>query len=58
VPTAANQLWVSDITYVAVTDSFAYVSLITDGYSRKIVGFYTSADLSARGMYPSLEDGT
>jgi len=55
VPTAANQLWVSDITYVSVTDSFAYVSLITDAYSRKIVGFYTSEDLSAQGCIQALK---
>jgi putative transposase len=55
VPTAANQLWVSDITYISVADSFAYVSLITDAYSRKIVGFYTSADLSAQGCIQALK---
>jgi len=34
-PTAPNQLWVSDITYIIVGDGFAYLSLITDAYSRK-----------------------
>ena len=48
-PTAPNQLWVSDITYIVVGDGFAYLSLITDAYSRKIVGFYLSKDLSAEG---------
>lgn len=39
VPDGPNQLWASDITYVPVNGSFAYLSLITDAYSRKIVGY-------------------
>jgi len=39
VPNAPNQLWASDITYVPVNGSFTYLSLITDAYSRKIVGY-------------------
>ncbi len=54
-PTAPNQLWVSDITYVVVGDGFAYLSLITDAYSRKIVGFYISIDLSAEGCIKALK---
>jgi transposase InsO family protein len=45
--TRANALWVSDITYICLSKSFAYLSLVTDAYSRKIVGFYLSKDLSA-----------
>lgn len=54
-PTAPNQLWVSDITYIVVGDGFAYLSLITDAYSRKIVGFYLSKDLSAEGCIRALK---
>lgn len=54
-PTAPNQLWVSDITYIVVSNGFAYLSLITDAYSRKIVGFYLSKDLSAQGCIRALE---
>ena len=54
-PTAPNQLWVSDITYIVVGDGFAYLSLVTDAYSRKIVGFYLSKDLSAEGCIRALE---
>jgi len=54
-PTAPNQLWVSDITYIVVGNGFAYLSLITDAYSRKIVGFYLSKDLSADGCIRALE---
>lgn len=54
IPNAPNQLWVSDITYIHLHDSFAYLSLITDAYSRKIVGFYLCEDLSARGCVIAL----
>jgi putative transposase len=55
VPMAANILWVSDITYVVVADSFAYLSLITDAYSHKIVGFYLSKTLEAKGTILALK---
>lgn len=55
IPTAPNQLWVSDITYIRLHNEFAYLSLITDAYSRKIVGFYLSEDLSAKGCINALK---
>ncbi len=55
IPIAPNQLWVSDITYIHLADGFAYLSLITDAYSRKIVGFYLSKDLSAQGPLAALK---
>jgi transposase InsO family protein len=54
VPTGANQVWVSDITYVRVGEGFGYLSLITDAYSRKIVGYSLYRDLSARGCVEAL----
>jgi putative transposase len=54
VATAPNQLWVSDITYIAVKDGFAYLSLITDNYSKKIAGFYLSKTLEATGCVNAL----
>ena len=54
IPTAPNQLWVSDITYIPLENDFAYLSLITDAYSRKIVGFYLSETLSADGCIKAL----
>lgn len=53
-PTRANQVWVSDITYVRVGGGFAYLSLITDAYSRKIVGYNLGRDLSASGCVKAL----
>ena len=55
IPIAPNQLWVSDITYIHLDQGFAYLSLITDAYSRKIVGFYLSRDLSAKGPLAALK---
>ena len=54
IPIAPNQLWVSDITYIHLSDRFAYLSLITDVYSHKIVGFYLGRDLSAQGPLEAL----
>lgn len=53
-PSAANQLWVSDITYVRVGRKFAYLSLVTDAYSRKIVGYHLSRDLATLGCLKAL----
>lgn len=55
VPTHSNQVWVSDITYVRVGEGFAYLSLITDAYSRKIVGHNLYRDLSAKGCVAALK---
>jgi len=40
-----NQVWVSDITYFYFRDSFVYIFLITDAYSKKIVGHHTASSL-------------
>jgi putative transposase len=54
-PLAAHQLWVSDITYIRLSErEHAYLSLVTDAYSRKIVGYYLSKDLSAEGCIKAL----
>jgi putative transposase len=40
--TRPNQAWVSDITYILTTTDFCYLSLVTDVYSRRIVGYHLS----------------
>jgi putative transposase len=50
-----EQLWVSDITYIRMVNEFAYLSLITDAYSRKIVGFSLRKDLSSEGCINALQ---
>jgi putative transposase len=51
----ANQVWVSDITYVRTRQGFVYVSLITDAYSRKIIGTDVSHSLSIEGSLRALQ---
>ncbi|MCK6610948.1 MAG: IS3 family transposase [Bacteroidia bacterium] len=55
IPIAPNQLWVCDITYIVMGDGFGYLSLITDAYSRKIVGFCLHKTLSAQGTIAALK---
>jgi putative transposase len=55
VPQKANQLYVSDITYWKIETGFIYLSLITDVYSHKIVGYYLSDTLEAKGTVKALE---
>jgi transposase InsO family protein len=47
--TGPNQAWAADITYVRTDEGFLYLSLITDMWSRKIVGFHVAASLEAEG---------
>jgi transposase InsO family protein len=49
-------LIVSDITYVYTRDGFAYLSLITDAYSRYIVGYNLSKSLDAEGAVQALNE--
>lgn len=46
VPEKPEQLWVADITYVPVQHGEAYLSLVTDAWSRKIVGYHVHDNLS------------
>lgn len=50
-----EQLWVSDITYIRTLEGFSYLSLITDAYSRKIVGYALHPSLEAVGCIAALE---
>lgn len=48
IPKSINQLWVSDITYWKInTNTHLYISLITDAYSRKIVGYNVAETMEA-----------
>lgn len=47
IPTATNQLWVSDITYWKINGKYLYISFITDAYSHKIVGYHVAETLEA-----------
>ena len=43
--TGPNQIWVADITYIRTEEAFMYLGLITDKWSRKIVGFHLGETL-------------
>ena len=53
-----GMVWVSDITYLDATDRFAYLFLITDAYSRKIIGYSTQITLAATGALAALQMAT
>lgn len=49
-----NQVWVGDITYLSTEQGFLYLALLTDAFSRFIVGFDLSASLAAEGCLRAL----
>lgn len=53
--TAPNQVWASDITYIRTISGFCYLALITDMYSRKIVGYDISDSLELAGCLRALK---
>ena len=53
--TRPEQVWVSDITYIRMTHHWGYLSLITDAYSRKIMGYSFRTDLTAQGCTDALQ---
>jgi len=48
VPDRPNQLWVADLTYVAISGGFVYLAAILDAWSRKVVGYAISRSMDAR----------
>ena len=53
--TKSNQVLVSDITYIRRIGGFSYLSVVSDLYSRKILGFYVSDNLSLEGPLKALK---
>lgn len=53
--TRPNQVWVSDITYIETDEGFMYLFLITDAYSRKILGYHLSDNLKSDGAIQALQ---
>jgi putative transposase len=52
--TGRNQVWVADITYIRTQEAFLYLGLITDRWSRKIVGFHLGETLETGGVLKAL----
>lgn len=51
----SEQIWVSDITYIMIEDDFNYLSLITDVYSKLILGYCLYHSLEAEGSITALK---
>jgi transposase InsO family protein len=54
-PTHAEQIWVSDITYLKIEDKHAYMALVTDIYSKKIMGYKLDTNMKATLVKEALE---
>jgi putative transposase len=50
-----EQVWVSDLTFIRLKNQWGYLSLITDAFSRKIMGFAFRTDMLAQGCVDALE---
>lgn len=56
--TEPDQVWVSDITYVKTEKENCYLNMITDAYSRKIVGYAMDNTMQTESMIKALEMAT
>jgi putative transposase len=50
-----EQVWVSDITYIGKRDNPCYLSLVTDAYSKKIMGYYVANNLNTESSIMALK---
>jgi transposase InsO family protein len=59
-PNGINQLWVADITYIRLRESFRYLAVILDAYSRKVIGWaldnHLRAELALEALIQALAD--
>lgn len=54
-PDGPDQLWVADITYVAIATGFVYLAVILDAWSRRVVGYALGRTIEARLTLAALE---
>ncbi|MGO9769935.1 MAG: IS3 family transposase [Roseiarcus sp.] len=55
IPTALDQIWVADITYIRLAESFVYLAVVIDAFSRKVVGWALDDHLEARLAIAALD---
>lgn len=55
IPKRSNELWVSDLTYLPLGSHFAYLTVVMDAYSRKIVGWSLQKTMEAKGSLQALD---
>ncbi|AHL75841.1 transposase [Stutzerimonas stutzeri] len=54
VPSGPEQVWVADITYLPTQEGVAYLSLVTDAFSRRIMGYHAHESLHAESVAQAL----
>ncbi len=54
-PVRINELWVSDLTYISIGVNYAYLYVIMDAFSRKIVGWLLQKTMHAQGALNALK---
>jgi transposase InsO family protein len=57
-PTAMNQLWVADITYIGIRTEFVYLAVVLDGFSRRVIGWAFGAHAGSQTGGGGPEHGT
>ena len=50
-----NQLWVADITYIAIASGFVYLAAVLDAWSRRVIGYAISRSIDARVAIAALK---
>jgi putative transposase len=55
VPAGPNQLWVADLTYIAIDQGFVYLAAILDAWSRRVVGYAVGRSLDSRLALAALD---
>ena len=59
VPTGLDQLWVADITYVRLVEEFAFLAVVLDAFSRRVIGWaldtHLRASLATRALHMAIE---
>ena len=55
IPTALDQIWVADITYVRLGEAFVYLAVVLDAFSRKVIGWALDDHLEARLALAALD---
>jgi transposase InsO family protein len=59
VPTGVDQLWVADITYVRLAEEFAFLAVVLDAFSRRVIGWaldtHLRADLATAALQMAID---
>ena len=56
IPSAPNQVWAGDITYIRMKDKFLYFSTVIDIFNREVVGWSLDKTLNSRGVLKAISN--